>query len=316
MTDLPRSLVEFQQRFPDEAACVKYLFKVRWPEGFVCLTAPRAKRGSCKPSHGRGKRRLRQTDIGHRLDDHAPLQAAADHLVLGRLSDGHPFQRHLGAATATPARLGLLSQRLVVVRQAAPQHGRARPQHARRLGRVDEAEIPCRSKNDPRTGGGGRSHQGKMLVVGAFRSRTAGPCPSHRLAALSDYSADNLHPFIAHDLVPGTTAKTDGWFAYPGVPASNMIPMSWANGGHIVLPWMHRIFANLKVWALGVYHGLRRKHLQSYLDDSSFASTVAAPAMPRSAPCSASRHSRAHQLQDVDLTGSKSIRLRKIVRKR
>src|SRR5208282_1562681 len=32
---------------------------------------------------------------------------------------------------------------------------------------VDETEIACRSKNDPVTGGGGRSHQGKMLVVGA-----------------------------------------------------------------------------------------------------------------------------------------------------
>ena len=39
---------------------------------------------------------------------------------------------------------------------------------------------------------------------------------------------------------------------------------------HIVLPWVHRIFANLKVWALGVYHGLRRKYLQSYLDEFVF----------------------------------------------
>jgi hypothetical protein len=39
---------------------------------------------------------------------------------------------------------------------------------------------------------------------------------------------------------------------------------------HIVLPWVHRIFSNLKVWALGVYHGLRRKHLQSYLDEFVF----------------------------------------------
>jgi hypothetical protein len=39
---------------------------------------------------------------------------------------------------------------------------------------------------------------------------------------------------------------------------------------HIVLPWVHRIFANLKVWALGVYHGLRRQHLQSYLDEFVF----------------------------------------------
>jgi ISXO2-like transposase domain len=39
---------------------------------------------------------------------------------------------------------------------------------------------------------------------------------------------------------------------------------------HIVLPWVHRIFSNLKVWALGVYHGLRRKHLQCYLDEFVF----------------------------------------------
>ena len=39
---------------------------------------------------------------------------------------------------------------------------------------------------------------------------------------------------------------------------------------HVVLPWTHRVFANLKRWALGVYHGLRRKHLQSYLDEFTF----------------------------------------------
>ena len=39
---------------------------------------------------------------------------------------------------------------------------------------------------------------------------------------------------------------------------------------HIVLPWVHRAFANLKTWTLGVYHGLRRQHLQSYLDEFVF----------------------------------------------
>ena len=39
---------------------------------------------------------------------------------------------------------------------------------------------------------------------------------------------------------------------------------------HVVLPWIHRVFSNLKTWALGVYHGLRLKHLQSYLDEFTF----------------------------------------------
>ncbi len=34
MTDFPRSLIEFQRCFPDERACVEYLVRVRWPEGF------------------------------------------------------------------------------------------------------------------------------------------------------------------------------------------------------------------------------------------------------------------------------------------
>ncbi len=39
---------------------------------------------------------------------------------------------------------------------------------------------------------------------------------------------------------------------------------------HVVLPWIHRMFSNLKRWALGVYHGLRREHLQAYLDEFVF----------------------------------------------
>ena len=32
----PRSILQFQARFPDEAMCWDYLFECRWPEGFVC----------------------------------------------------------------------------------------------------------------------------------------------------------------------------------------------------------------------------------------------------------------------------------------
>jgi len=36
------SLLSFQKRFPDEAACARFLFERRWPEGFVC---PRLAKG-------------------------------------------------------------------------------------------------------------------------------------------------------------------------------------------------------------------------------------------------------------------------------
>jgi hypothetical protein len=137
---------------------------------------------------------------------------------------------------------------------------------------VDDTEIACRSKNDPPTGGRGRSHQGKILVVGAVEVHDGGAGPGRiRLQEVPDYSAASLHPFLATNLAPGATAKTDGWSGYPGAPGVHHDPHTVGKmAAHIVLPWTHRVFSNLKTWALGVYHGLRREHLQSYLDEFVF----------------------------------------------
>lgn len=137
---------------------------------------------------------------------------------------------------------------------------------------VDETEIAGRSKNDPPAGGGGRSHQGKILVVGAVEVQDGGAAPGRiRLQEVPDYSAASLHPFLAANLAPGATAKTDGWSGYPGAPGVHHDPHTVGRmAAHIVLPWTHRVFSNLKTWALGVYHGLRREHLQSYLDEFVF----------------------------------------------
>ena len=33
----PRTLMELEERFSTEAACLEYLRKLRWPNGFVCV---------------------------------------------------------------------------------------------------------------------------------------------------------------------------------------------------------------------------------------------------------------------------------------
>ncbi|MBL8666004.1 MAG: IS1595 family transposase, partial [Rhodospirillales bacterium] len=135
---------------------------------------------------------------------------------------------------------------------------------------VDETTIPLRRKDDPPAGGHGRSPQGKMLVAGAVEVTDAGP-GRVRLAAIADFSARSLHAFIKANLAPGATARTDGWSGYAGVSAIAHDPhVIGPMAAHIVLPWTHRVFANLKTWALGVYHGLRQQHLQSYLDEFTF----------------------------------------------
>jgi hypothetical protein len=65
--------------------------------------------------------------------------------------------------------------------------------------------------------------------------------------------------------------RPDSRPGYPGVPEVDHNPhVIGPMAPHIVLPWIHRVFSNLKTWALGVYHGLHAKHLQAYLDEFVF----------------------------------------------
>lgn len=119
-------------------------------------------------------------------------------------------------------------------------------------------------------GGGGRSPDGKMQVVAAVEVIDKAP-ECLRLGVIEDGSSASQHPFIKANVIPGTTLKTDGWNSYPGVPGFTHQPhVVCTMAAHIVLPWVHRVFSNLKTWELGVYHGLRRAHLQSYLDEFVF----------------------------------------------
>ena len=273
MTDFPRSLIEFQQRFSDEAACVRYLFAARWPEGFVCPDCGNSKAWELQTKvwtwecAGCGK----QTSVtAGTIMHHSKLPLTAwfwAAYLMATHSNGisaAQLQRQLGFGSYKTAWLICAKLRCsMVAPDSNPLAG---------LVEVDETEIACRSKYDPLTGGRGRSHHGKMLVVGAVEIEDGGSGPGRiRLGEVSDYSADSLHPFIAQNLAAGATAKTDGWSAYPGAPGVRHDPRVIGKiAAHVVLPWVHRIFSNLKVWALGVYHGLRRRHLQSYLDEFVF----------------------------------------------
>ncbi len=71
---------------------------------------------------------------------------------------------------------------------------------------------------------------------------------------------------------PGATLITDGHAAYPGLSGDyRHDPRIVGNmAASVVLPWSHRVFALLKRWALGTYHGLRRKHVEAYLNEFVF----------------------------------------------
>ena len=92
-----------------------------------------------------------------------------------------------------------------------------------------------------------------------------------RLAAIPDNSAASIEAFVRANVKTGTTLLTDGHRSYPGLTDYRHDPRTLGKmAGHIVLPWIHRVFALLKRWGLGTYHRLRRKHIDTYLNEFVF----------------------------------------------
>ena len=263
MIDFPRSLIEFQHGFPDECACAAYLADARWPDGFRCPDCGHDKswelstKAFTRECAGCGK----QTSVtagtvmhGSKLPLTVWFWAA---YLMATHSNGIAALQLQKSAWLLCAKL----RQAMVAPHRSPLAG---------LVEIDETVIPHRTKADPPAGGQGRSADGKMLIAGAVEVHDGGP-GRVRLAPIADFSAASLHAFIKANVEAGATAKTDGWSSYTGAPGVTHDPhVVGPMAAHVVLPWAHRLFANLKAWALGVYHGLREKHLQSYLDEFVF----------------------------------------------
>ena len=101
---------------------------------------------------------------------------------------------------------------------------------------------------------------GKLLIVGAGEIVGKGPGRA-RLAVIADYSAATLGGFVRGTIAIGSTVVSDGWSGYSRLKDVKHDPkVVGATAAHVVLPWVHRVFANAKRWALGVAkrRGLKR----------------------------------------------------------
>jgi len=271
MTDFPRSLIEFQRRFPDERACAAYLAAARWPDGFRCPACGRDKGWELitKPFTWECAGCGRQTSVTAGTVMHGSKLALTVWFWAAYLMATHSNGI---SALQLLKQLGLGSYKTAWLLSAKLRRAMVAPKRNPLTGivEVDETTIPYRTREDAVVGGSGRSAEGKMLIAGAVE--VVGNAPGRvRLAAIADFSAASLHAFVKANVAAGATAKTDGWSGYAGVPDVDHDPHTIGPmAAHTVLPWVHRIFANLKRWALGVYHGLRRQHLQAYLDEFVF----------------------------------------------
>ncbi len=270
--DRPPSLQQFMASFPDDDVCADWLQRRRWPDGFVCPCC-HARKGwklETKPWTFECAACGKQTSVTAGTimhGTHLPLRTwfIAAHLVATHSNgiSALQLQGKLGIGSYKAAWLLLHKLRKSMVDpDRDPLAG---------MVEVDETSIAFRTKVDPVAGGQGRSHDGKILIVGAVESIEGGKAGRIRLSLITDYCGKTLKDFIAANTALGSTILTDGFSSYPGMNERHHMPkVVGTMAAHVLLPWIHRVFSNLKRLGLGVYHGFRKAHIQAYLDEFVF----------------------------------------------
>src|SRR3954452_13860465 len=201
MADFPKSLPEFERRFPDEAACAEWLLERRWEGGFVCpgcghdgywRLGRKVPTLQCKAC--RRETSVTAGTVMHR--SHLPLRVwflaawlAATHRN-GMSARQLWLQLGLGSYKSAWLLLRKL-RRAMVDPEAGPLAG---------LVEVDETGLPFRAGDEPARPG--RSHEGKLLVAGAVEIKGEGP-GRVRLVVIEDYSAATLGGFVAGNVASG-----------------------------------------------------------------------------------------------------------------
>lgn len=278
--DYPRTWNEFLDWFPDEAACLAYLERLRWPGGFMC---PRC--GVRDEPYRANRVRLMCRHCGHQgtvtagtvfTKTRTPMRSwfAATWYVTNQKSgvSALGLQRVLGLGSYQTAWAMLHRLRRAMVR----------PGRERLAGvvEVDETYVggPGRGRVGKDTAGKRRSRAGtaKVIVAVAVEVHEPKGFGRIRLRRVAQASERYLLPFVCAVIAPGALVHTDGSPAYRSLAQSGYAHERTVLTGsptpaHVSMPAVHRVSSLLKRWLLGTHQGSVQAHqLDYYLDEYTF----------------------------------------------
>ena len=266
MEKYPRNVMELEKQFSTEEACQAYLFRLRWPDGFVC---PRCQaKGNWKATRGRlmccqcqHQTTVTAGTIFH--DTHKPLTIwfrAVWHVI---------SQKNGASAVSLQQELGLGSYSTAWTWLHKLRRAMIRPGRDRLNGTVEVDETYWGSEEH---GVIGRQKGHKALIAVAVEI-TGKKIGRIRMKRIPDASRETLHEFIAEMIEPGSVVCTDGWPAYCDLASythDRQVQRRQEPGEHL-LPHVHQVVSLMKRWLLGMHQGnVGHAHLDYYLDEFTF----------------------------------------------
>jgi transposase-like protein/ribosomal protein L37AE/L43A len=267
----PKSLAEFEEQFGTEEQCWRYLFELRWPDGFDCPIC-------------RGKRFWRSktnllicADCQHQASVTAGTVFQDTHKPLStwfRAMWWVTTQKNGASALGLQRVLGLGSYRTAWAWLHKLRRAMVRPGRDRLHGQVQVDETYWGALEEGRQG---RQRGKKALIVVAVE-KDGRKCGRTRLRRVLDASGPSLHAFVGDNVETGSTVETDGWSGYSGLQSLGYAHQPGKQGRldlpgaeEDLLPYAHRVISLFKRWLLGTHQGaINAEHLDYYLDEFAF----------------------------------------------
>ncbi len=269
--DYPRTLQEFDEWFPSQSACLEYLTRVRWRDGFRC-PGPGCSGTASWPTT-RGELRCSTCQRQTSATAGTILEGTRKPLRTWFQAMWYVTSQKYGVSALGLQRvLGLGSYQtswswLHKFRRAMVRLGRDRLS--------DEVEVDETYLGGKEAGVVGRKTTKKSIVAIAAEVRGSG-IGRIRMACVPDASSNNLVPFIQSSICEGAVVCTDGWRAYNRISKLGYAhrPTNVSASGdpaNVSMPRVHRVASLLDRWWLGTHQGaIRPKHLDYYLDEFTF----------------------------------------------
>lgn len=266
MAEYPETFREFRAWFPDDAACRRYLEKVRWAGCPRCPRCPDATVWTLQaPFYRCAKCGYDFTVTVGTLftDTHLPLSLWFEAMwyVVNQKNGASALgvKRVLGMSYPTAWRWLHKLRRAMV-----------RPGRDRLAGSVEVDEVYIGGE---RSGKRGRGAAGKALVLVMAQvdgSRTG----RIRLARVANASAAVLTAAVSGCVEPGAQVLTDGWGGYNDLRANgfdHQVIRKTAIVGENLLTRANRVACLVQRWLLGTHQGaVAHSHLDYYLDEYTF----------------------------------------------
>lgn len=295
LPDFPENLLEFQQMFPDEAACIDYLIAVRWPDDFTCPkcgVVGEPYRVQTRPRSLKCRVCLYETSVTahtilHRTKTSLHIWFWAAHLVATATPgiSALEVQKRLGIKRYETAFQMLHKLRAGMVRPARDKIG------SEVAVELDIAWIGGKHKGKGEPGTYRKTK--KVPVILAVEvipgrlpepsavTRTGKPKTQRfyggriRLRKLPNKSATSVNTFAKDWIAPGAVILSDKGSEYADLESLGYKHEPLALRGDPAaaeawIPLVHMIIDNLKAWLIGTFHGVRRQHLQNYLNEYAF----------------------------------------------